>query len=147
MEFLNTKQKTIVVLICTAIILIISIYIIKKNNTNYNSIVMESYESSESNDNDLSLLDNEQKYLNKKEELEDDAIVLHIAGEVNEEGVIKLSKGARVIDAIEEAGGLTDTADISNVNLAYVLQDGEKIYIPKIGEEKEYIIEGNNRRK
>ena len=54
--------------------------------------------------------------------------------------------GAGVIDAIEEAGGLTNEADISDVNLAYELKDGEKIYIPKEGEEQEYIIQGGNRR-
>ena len=32
-------------------------------------------------------------------------------------------------------GGLTDNADLTNINLAYILEDGEKIYIPKKGEE------------
>ena len=35
-----------------------------------------------------------------------------------------------MIDAIDKAGGLLEEADIKSVNLAYVLQDGEKIYIP-----------------
>ena len=41
-----------------------------------------------------------------------------------------------------EAGGLTKEADISNINLAYPIEDGQKITIPKIGEEiQEYITE------
>lgn len=41
-----------------------------------------------------------------------------------------------MIDAIDKAGGLTEDADISDVNLAYVLEDGIKIKIPTISEEK-----------
>ena len=39
-----------------------------------------------------------------------------------------------MIDAIEAAGGLTKQADLTNINLAYILDDGEKIYIPRKGE-------------
>ena len=39
-------------------------------------------------------------------------------------------------NAIDKAGGLTEDADISDVNLAYVLEDGIKIKIPTISEEK-----------
>lgn len=37
-------------------------------------------------------------------------------------------------EAIEAAGGELEDADLSKVNLAYTLSDGQKIYIPKIGE-------------
>ena len=60
-------------------------------------------------------------------------IVIHITGEVEEEGVIELEKGARISDAIEEA-------DLSNVNLAYSLSDGQKVKIPNINEKDEEII-------
>ena len=58
-------------------------------------------------------------------------------------GVISLNEGARIIDAINEAGGLTSKADISKVNLAYILEDAQKIYIPSINdkEDAEYILE------
>ena len=67
-------------------------------------------------------------------------IVIHITGEVEEEGVIELEKGARISDAIEEAGGTTEEADLSNVNLAYSLSDGQKVKIPNINEKDEEII-------
>ena len=52
------------------------------------------------------------------------------------QGVVKLKEGSRVIDAIEAAGGETENADLSLINLAYMLQDGEKIYVPST-EDKE----------
>ena len=68
-------------------------------------------------------------------------IVVHITGEVKNEGVIYLEKGARLVDAIKEAGGETKEADLSQVNLAYELQDGQKIYIPNKNEKiSQYII-------
>ena len=38
-------------------------------------------------------------------------------------GIVKLDEGSRIEDAINKAGGLTEDADISKVNLAYILQD------------------------
>lgn len=64
-------------------------------------------------------------------------IKVYVAGEVNTPGVIELEEGARVEDAIEGAGGITSEANLINVNLAYEVSDGEKIYIPNISEEIE----------
>lgn len=61
---------------------------------------------------------------------ENNKIVVHITGEVNYPGVVVLKEGARVVDAIEAGGGETDEADLSSLNLAYMLSDGEKIYVP-----------------
>ena len=74
-------------------------------------------------------------------------IAIHKIGQVQKPGLIYLSEGARIADAIEEAGGETKEADLSQVNLAYVLQDGQKIYIPNKKEKiTTYIIQdvGNN---
>ena len=57
-------------------------------------------------------------------------IIIQITGEVNQEGVYSLPEGARVADAIEQAGGLTENAYTEEINLAYVLEDGVKIKIP-----------------
>jgi competence protein ComEA len=65
----------------------------------------------------------------------DDKIKIHIYGEVNNPGLIELDSGSRVADAIEAAGGTTENVDISKVNLAYILSDGEKIYIPSINDD------------
>lgn len=65
----------------------------------------------------------------------DEKIKIHIVGEVNSPGLIELEEGSRVADAIELAGGITEQADVSKTNLASVLSDGEKIYIPNINDE------------
>ena len=46
-----------------------------------------------------------------------------------------------MIDAIEAAGGLTGNADISHVNLAFVISDGIKIHIPNINDEEKIKLE------
>lgn len=95
-------------------------------------------------------LENNDECLNK-EDVEDEEILIHITGEVNKTGIISLKKGARIIDAIEAAGGAKKEADLDEVNLAYELEDGIKIYIPNKKEkqqntEKVYITSesGNN---
>lgn len=64
------------------------------------------------------------------EEDVEEKIVIHVTGEVKKEGIIKIDEGGRISDAIEKAGGLTEEADLDRINLAYQLEDGQKIYIP-----------------
>ena len=74
-------------------------------------------------------------------------IKVHITGEVVNEGMIELKEGDRIDDAIKKAGGITDKADLSKVNLAYELLDGQKVYIPSINDNKEeylFIDAGEN---
>jgi len=61
-------------------------------------------------------------------------MMVHITGAVNMPGVVSLNQDARLIEAIELVGGLTETADVDSLNLARKLQDEEKIHIPVIGE-------------
>ena len=73
-----------------------------------------------------------------------ETIYVYITGEVNNPGVVLLNSGSRIVDAIEAAGGVTNKANISKVNLVYVLQDGMKVNIPnntdlKNNENFEYI--------
>lgn len=58
-------------------------------------------------------------------------IIVDISGAVRTPMVIKLPEGSRIDDAINGAGGLTDKADISEVNRAQILEDGQKILIPE----------------
>lgn len=62
-------------------------------------------------------------------------IYVYVCGSVNTPGVYELSEGTRIYEAIEVAGGLTDTASPESINLADVLNDGDKIYIPDINDE------------
>jgi competence protein ComEA len=56
-------------------------------------------------------------------------VVVEVRGEVEAPGVYEVSPGARLQDAIAAAGGLTRDADLSTVNLARRLRDGELIVI------------------
>lgn len=77
----------------------------------------------------------------EKNEEEKNLIKVYVTGEVNSAGVIELEEGARIEDAIEGAGGITLNANLKNINLAYELTDGEKIYIPNISEQEEDVEE------
>ncbi len=57
-------------------------------------------------------------------------IIVYICGSVQNEGVYSLSEGARVFEALDLAGGLTEDAKSDYINLARVLKDGESIYFP-----------------
>lgn len=56
-------------------------------------------------------------------------LMVDVAGAVLKPGVYELPINARVIDAITAAGNVLEGADVSDVNLARVLKDGEQIYI------------------
>jgi competence protein ComEA len=60
--------------------------------------------------------------------------VLHMAGAVVTPGVVELPSGSRVHEAIAAAGGSTAEADLDRLNLASVVADGQKIYVPRHGE-------------
>lgn len=63
------------------------------------------------------------------------AIYVDIGGAVKNPGLYELEKGARVKDGITAAGGIVGNADTSQINLAKKLNDEEKLYIPKVGEQ------------
>lgn len=58
-------------------------------------------------------------------------IVVDISGAVKNPGVIFLDEGSRIYEAIEKAGGLADGADLTYINQAEIISDGEKIHVPK----------------
>lgn len=57
------------------------------------------------------------------------SVVVHVAGEVREPGVVELPAGARVADALRAAGGLRRGGRLGPTNLARVVADGERIEI------------------
>lgn len=62
-------------------------------------------------------------------------VTVHAAGAVNRPGVYALSDGARVADVVTAAGGLATDADMDRLNLAARVSDGERVYVPRKGEE------------
>ena len=61
-------------------------------------------------------------------------IAVHVAGAVTRPGVVELGPGSRVIDAVEAVGGAHPDADLDRLNLAAKVADGERVYVPKVGE-------------
>jgi competence protein ComEA len=62
-------------------------------------------------------------------------VVVHVIGAVRRPGVVPVPPGSRVHEAVHGAGGLSDDADLTRINLARVVGDGERIWVPVRGEE------------
>ena len=130
MKQISKKQK--IILIFLGIIAVIGI-------TYYSYTNEKNIEISQENELEV---ENETNEINVDEENSEKiaTIKVHVSGAVKNEGVYELEEDARIADAIEKAGGVTDIANMKNVNLASKLEDGMKIYIPKQGED---VLENN----
>ena len=64
--------------------------------------------------------------------LSDGTIFVDIGGAVKNPMLVELPDGSRVDDAIQAAGGLKQEADMSSINRAEFLLDGQKVYIPSL---------------
>lgn len=129
MENQNENFKKIIIIIILIVSISFFIYFKFQNNEEefyYNEVLME--------ENSTVL----------EENIEKEKIKVYITGEINLPGVKELELGARLEDLINVAGGLTKEADIKKVNLAYQLEDGQKIYIPNINDETDEIITTEN---
>lgn len=61
-------------------------------------------------------------------------LLVHVVGAVAEPGLVTVPDGARVADALQAAGGATRKADLTALNLARTVVDGEQLYVPAPGE-------------
>lgn len=116
MDMLSQKQKIIAVVF---IIIAIGVMIFQYINSTKEAY---SYES-------LNVFD-EQAEDKKIAETKEEKIIVHVTGAVKKNGIVEVKENARINDVIEAAGGVTKDADLTNVNLAYIVEDGQKIYIP-----------------
>ena len=141
----KTKNiNKIIILVIVVILALIVYYIYYKNSETYiefeeSSNLEELIPYEEEKQEDIN--NNESKEENITEDTKEgtnveEVIMVYITGEVKNWGVIELPKGSRIIDAVNKAGGFTDDADTQAVNLAYVLSDGIKVYIPSKNEEE-----------
>lgn len=69
-------------------------------------------------------------------------VYVDVDGAVVRPGVYRLKDGARVSQAIDAAGGLTAEADVTGLNRASKVADGQKIYVPKVGEQQTVSADG-----
>lgn len=63
-------------------------------------------------------------------------VYVDVDGAVARPGVYRLKDGARVSQALDAAGGLTAEADVTGLNRASKITDGQKIYVPTVGEQQ-----------
>ena len=127
LEKLNIKQK--IGLILAALLIVILAFILLFSIYGNDQPKNEIKKSQESN--------NEIEFKLGIKEKENKTIMVDISGEIITPGVVKLPEGSRIIDAITAAGGKTEDADLSKVNLAYILDDGVQLYIPRYNEKLE----------
>ncbi len=76
--------------------------------------------------------DADQVIVEEKESTQTAVIYVDIGGEVANPMVAELTEGSRVEDAIEAAGGVTEKADLTEINRAAFVEDGEKVFIPTL---------------
>ena len=63
-----------------------------------------------------------------------DVAVVYVVGAVQHPGLYRLPPSARVGDAVDAAGGATDEADLDSINLAAEVGDGDRVYVPRQGD-------------
>ena len=119
LDNLTNKQKKIIIIVGALIVIGIIIFI-------YNSKKIDTSDMNE----EMLIANNETNNIIDTKIEEKNIIIVHITGAVKSPGIVKLKEGSRIEDAINKAGGLNEDADITNVNLAYILEDGIKIKIP-----------------
>ena len=142
MNYLIKNKKISLGVLAIIIIISICYYIYSENidflNVQEQNLEIDEQELENSNTEDKNNID--------KAKEENNLIIVHVSGAVNQEGIVELGENSRIADAIEKAGGLKEEACIEEINLAYVLEDGMKIHIPTIEEQNKTndSVENNN---
>ncbi len=62
------------------------------------------------------------------------SLYVYVCGAVERPGMVELPEGSRGWDGVQAAGGMREDADWDSVNLAALLADGERLYIPTLEE-------------
>ena len=104
-------RRNIYIITFVIIIILSIIIIIRKNKLVNNNYIVES------------------NIVKENEEIIEEYIYVDIKGEVNNPNVYKVNNNLRVIDIINLAGGLTENADTSNINLSKIVTDEMVIVI------------------
>ncbi|MGX7111266.1 helix-hairpin-helix domain-containing protein [Gemella cuniculi] len=127
--FVKQNLKTIVAaFICSILFVVIAVYYFNINkNEDYSDINFTQQKT------ETKTVDNENS------EKDDKNIFVDVKGAVKNPGVYETTKEKRIKDIIEEAGGLLEDADTSNINLSQKLKDQMVIYILKKGEKSKQL--------
>lgn len=136
-ELLKDKKKIGIAAILVIVVIISGVtYLksgfkeLKKNDTE--NIFVDDTESINTSAKENNSMKNSSSSTDSKSETvqsKDKRIVVEIKGEVKKPDVYMLDENSIIKDLIEMAGGLTENADLSNINRAKKLQDHDLIYI------------------
>lgn len=137
MNNLNTKKRIILTIIVSIIIAGIGYYAYAKDK---NDLIQQ--------DKNLELETNKQEQQLSQNDIDSEEknnkIIVHVSGAVVNEGIVELESNSRISDAINKAGGLKENANIEDINLAYILEDGMKIHVPTKGENDKNKLESQD---
>ncbi len=137
-------NKTSRIMMIIVIICLIGVNILGKTKEGNQKYIVSEQENKE---DDIDIYVSEGSDINNEESLNgtgNEEIKIFISGEVNSPNVVSVRKEDRLLDAIDKVDGLTNEADINNINLAMKLEDGEHYVIPKIGESEVSLPSYNN---
>lgn len=123
MQKINKKIIFIIIIISGMIYGIFNYFTQNKNKENLENISQD-------------IIINNQTENTTEENNNQEKIVIHITGAICNEGIYELEENSRIADAVKMAGGLKEDADLKQINLAYVLEDGMKINIPSKNESR-----------
>ena len=121
MQKINKKILFIIIIISGIIYGVFNYFTQNKNKENLENISQD-------------IIINDQTENTTEENNNQEKIVIHITGAICNEGIYELEENSRIADAVKMAGGLKEDADLKQINLAYVLEDGMKINIPSKNE-------------
>lgn len=125
-----TKNQKIFILVFSIIVIVLlgftfwNFYSDNNSDNNYEDLMINTTNTQNNTENDISNII----------EATSEKIIVYIIGSVQNPGIVELDVDSRVSDAVNLAGGLLEDADISKINLAYKLEDGQKITIPSIND-------------
>ena len=129
MDNLSTNQKIFILVFSIIVIILLGFTFWNFNsdnnsNDNFEDLMINTSNTQNTNQNDILNITT----------AESEKIIVYIIGSVQNPGIVELNVDSRVSDAVKIAGGLLEDADVSKINLAYKLEDGQKITIPSIND-------------
>lgn len=136
---MNISKKNLIIIVIVGILSLASAICGIVKNSNSSKIFIESAQPVEKTGADLAGKTKDSKETDSRE------IFIHIIGAVKNPGIVKISSGARISDALRAAGGSKENADLEMINLAYKLEDGQQVYIP--AKEESLKLKNNEKKK
>ncbi|WP_058990412.1 helix-hairpin-helix domain-containing protein [Anaerococcus rubeinfantis] len=124
----DRKDKLIIALIIGIVIVLSHNFVSSKKS---DELVFENISSSLNDQKQAKPINNN----DNKEKTEKSTIKkVHISGQINKPGVYEINDDYRLEDLVNDAGGLTENADLNKINLALKLEDQMRIIIPNIND-------------